>query len=184
MTSIKANVPTELVSLLTGILHDDWNDKTRILVAADWCAEYDYPSLEWFLRWKEKNWDLWRWNSIWTGSRRYGTPRPDSDFDIVIYAPNQYPHRVGWKALRDHADTDSLGGACPEENYGTQGLDVALRFGPLNVILVSTNRQWASWITGTMNLCNWKPVTRKQAVAEFKKQFRKRGLHTISRHYY
>lgn len=102
-------------------------------------------------------------NAILTGSRVYGTPRPDSDVDLVVYAGNGDFGLVEMIA-------DKIAVQVP--NYGDYGSDtLCLRFGKLNLILESDYAKFASWRDGTAQLKARAPVTREEAVAHFKKLF-------------
>jgi hypothetical protein len=86
-----------------------------------------------------------------TGSRAYGTPRPDSDHDLVVLVTQEQV-----EALAQRADSVK---------------SVSLRFGEYN-LLCCTTHQHLAWQRGTAALIARAPVTRDEAVAEFQKQFR------------
>lgn len=75
-----------------------------------------------------------------TGSRAYGTPRPDSDVDLVVFTD---PETAG--LLGSLAESCSLGSAgdCS---------DVSAVFGRLNLILLSNPRDFTWWDEGTRQL--------------------------------
>lgn len=170
-------VPRELEAFLNGI-SNDFTDRTRMLVAADWCADHDpeYKSLEWFLRWlAAARGDHERGPIpmvLFTGSRRYGTPRPDSDFDWVVFTGAGQLLFAG-AALANNADRSVVSGG---RRFGTCGVDATFRFGPVNALFVTGLSQWDAWVTGTLALEARKPVTRDQAVAEFRAHRRARNL--------
>lgn len=85
-----------------------------------------------------------------TGSRAYGTPRQDSDTDLVIRADNSV-----LETLR----------ACSDD---TSGNPYALRFGTLNVVACTSNEQYEAWKTGTDQMIANAPVTREHAVGIIK----------------
>ena len=96
-----------------------------------------------------------------TGSRVYGTPREDSDWDWVMpWGKN----RFDWASL--YADEVKA----PEEYYDSRRLIGTLRFGPVNII-VPQAVYWPAWVEGTKALVARKPVTREQAVDEFQARF-------------
>jgi hypothetical protein len=110
---------------------------------------------------------------LFTGSRRYGTPHAQSDFDWVIILPTML--QMVWTMC---ADSEGSG-----ENYaytpGSNGLlgetsliDRALRFGPVNLLCVHLTIQWNTWAMGTLELEKVKPVTRDRAVEEFQRTHR------------
>lgn len=86
-----------------------------------------------------------------TGSRVYGTPKVDSDIDLVIYVDKKTE-----KLLRKYCDHNKPS-------------DKSIRFGRLNLILVNKMSQWDAWFLGTARLKKLSPVTRDQAIAEFTK---------------
>lgn len=82
-----------------------------------------------------------------TGSHAYGSPRDDSDIDLVVWA-------VG-----DTRATLEAGG-------------YPIRFGKLNLILISDDDQWDIWRLGTQALVKLhksrkSAVSREEAVAFF-----------------
>lgn len=92
-----------------------------------------------------------------TGSRAYGTPRPDSDIDLVVFT-----------------DFDSMLSVCNrgEENSRIlSGSDGKANYGMLNLILVTSETQYDLWLKGTEELklraVNDRPVTRAEAKAHF-----------------
>lgn len=95
-----------------------------------------------------------------TGSRCYGAPRPDSDIDLVVFAP---PLSRALFAL--------------EEAGIGQGVDVnrasfPLRFGVLNLIVCKTAEAHDAWAQGTEALVeeartSQAPVSRQRAVEVF-----------------
>ena len=82
-----------------------------------------------------------------TGSRAYGLPRPDSDWDVVIYGTKSIE-----EVLRGLAD----------------GTGFPLKIGKLNLIVAKTPRQYDAWRRGTDELRREAPVTRARAVEAFK----------------
>lgn len=91
-----------------------------------------------------------------TGSRAYGTPRPDSDVDLVV--------PIDAAALRELLDVVNE----DEVSSGSGYHGVSLRFGRLNLICVTGPRQLDAWSSGTKALKAKAPVARDEAVALFK----------------
>jgi hypothetical protein len=99
-----------------------------------------------------------------TGSHAYGTPREDSDIDLVIFASEETREFLAKKlgeGVEDYGD-----GTCQ------------LKIGALNLIVCSNSSRHAAWAKGTAQLIaeakpgNWggvtAPVTRERAVEVFK----------------
>ena len=86
-----------------------------------------------------------------TGSRAYGSPRPDSDIDLVIRCNSTV--RAALHAMRDNATDDSP----------------VLRFGRLNIVACLTDDDYAVWKFGTAALEQKTPVKRNRAISFFKK---------------
>lgn len=89
------------------------------------------------------------------GSHVYGTPRPDSDIDLVV-------RMTGKLAIRLY----ELAGVNPH---------MPLRFGSLNIIPAVTDEEYEAWMTGLREVLqlqedSGEPVTREQAVRIFKRQ--------------
>lgn len=110
-------------------------------------------------------------NAIVTGSRVYGTPKPDSDIDLVVLVTKD-----DIRAMRDLADEDN---STDYENpdYGAGGLTASLRFGKLNLLCCTTPEQVDVWRRGTAALKIVAPVTREVAVKLFQMLQREAGLH-------
>jgi predicted nucleotidyltransferase len=104
--------------------------------------------------------------SFLTGSRVYGTPRPDSDIDLVVLVDD-----VDLQKLCDMVatteDRDTLG--APGGIYYEDG--TSLRFGRLNLLCVTEKKHFDVWQFGTERLKEQKPVTRDFAI-EFLKKLR------------
>lgn len=109
-------------------------------------------------------------NALVTGSHVYGTPKPDSDIDLVVLVTKQEI-----KLLRKLADEDN---STDYENpdYGVGGLTASLRFGKLNLLCCTDPAQVDVWRRGTDALKLVRPVTRDQAVATFQQLQRDAGL--------
>lgn len=89
-----------------------------------------------------------------TGSRAYGTPRHDSDFDFVV--------------MGDGADFLALPGA----TTGGSG-ESSVRFGCINFIICGNARHYDDWKEGTEILNAIAPVTREHAVQLFQSLFKR-----------
>ena len=100
-------------------------------------------------------------HSFITGSRAYGTPRPDSDIDLVVLvSPDDLAKLV---ELSDkQSDFGHPGGVHYEDGC-------CLRFGPLNLICVTYPLHFETWKKGTEELVYKKPVTREVAVETLKR---------------
>lgn len=83
-----------------------------------------------------------------TGSRAYGSPKKDSDLDLVIIIENEQILSL----LKEISDTP----------------DKSLRFGKLNIIACN-ERAYDQWKEGTELLKKISPVTREQAIRVFEK---------------
>lgn len=90
-----------------------------------------------------------------TGSRVYGTPREDSDVDLVLKITASE-----FEILRQLADPQD------EEDTPYNGLP-HIRFGRLNIIPCIHQATYTAWKRGTRNLIACRPVTRDEAVHEF-----------------
>lgn len=99
--------------------------------------------------------------SFLTGSRVYGTPRVDSDVDLVVLV-SQADVNVLW----ENNDSES-----PSSGTAT------LRFGRLNVIALVDNeegrKQYRIWNDVTEALKRKAPVTKEEAVKAFEEAGRK-----------
>lgn len=93
--------------------------------------------------------------ALLTGSRAYGTPRTDSDVDVVL--------RV------TQAELDALLSAIPAENVRKypENDSVSLWFNKLNLICITSDKYFQIWEDGTAALMAKAPVTRDEAIAEF-----------------
>jgi hypothetical protein len=78
-----------------------------------------------------------------TGSRAYGTPRPDSDVDLVVCVSKDEAAKL--RELSDDPDARSV------------------RFGRLNLVICTDRKLWDAWALGTDELKARAPVTRDEA---------------------
>jgi hypothetical protein len=95
-----------------------------------------------------------------TGSRAYGMPMKHSDVDIVVLVEDS---EAVMELTRFSEDGVSAGGG------------MSLKFGPLNLIVVSTEEELELWRRGTEELKARRPVTRAEAIEHFKKLRGHRG---------
>ena len=94
--------------------------------------------------------------SFLTGSRAYGTPRPDSDIDLCT--------------LVSYRDMRTIMEACNQTDIGSPvPRSISLKFGQLNLILTCDPRSFAEWQVATRDLWEARPVTRDDAIEHFKK---------------
>jgi hypothetical protein len=92
--------------------------------------------------------------SFLTGSRVYGTPREDSDIDLVIQLPIDDQNKL--IEIGDEA------GIQLDDEYPQ------VRFGKLQIIMVTTDWEFAAWKHATQNLIKQAPVTREKAIETIK----------------
>lgn len=96
-----------------------------------------------------------------TGSRAYGTPRPDSDIDLVCLLDE------GDRIVFEADVNGDAGDGTEQELYESAGV-IALRFGKLNLLLCLDEDAYRTWEQGTRELRARKPVTRDEAVEHFR----------------
>lgn len=89
--------------------------------------------------------------SFLTGSRRYGTPRPDSDIDLVVLMDGS--ELVELAKFADN--TDDLGSPGGEQYED----GCSLRFGKLNLLCVTQERHFKVWKQGTDELVGIAAIT-------------------------
>jgi hypothetical protein len=85
-----------------------------------------------------------------TGSRAYGTPRPDSDIDLCV--------------LMSKEDLNELiaGNTPAKSDYGKAS--ASLRFGILNLVCMTSEFDFMAWKVATEELIARKPVTKAEAI--------------------
>ena len=98
--------------------------------------------------------------ALLTGSRAYGTPREDSDVDLVIRVRDA----ATLAAIREAADP-----VMPNQGHSARAGRSSFRFGDLNLIVCHTDAEYAVWAAGTAELVDRAPVAREEAVAVFKR---------------
>jgi len=104
-----------------------------------------------FVKRKEGN----NMKSFITGSQRYGTPTDKSDIDLVVYV-DQGTELL----LRDHNENENENEI--KYNFGSRYAPV--RFGKLNLILITDKTEFKIWKRCSKDLENKKPVLREEAV--------------------
>jgi predicted nucleotidyltransferase len=97
-----------------------------------------------------------------TGSRAYGTPREDSDIDLVVMVSLRDMER-----LRDQHDERPARDDDDEGEYPDVPDQAQLRFGRLNLLCVTQEDDYEAWRSGTEELIARSPVTRAEAVEVF-----------------
>ncbi len=114
-------------------------------------------------------------NAIVTGSQVYGTPRRDSDVDLVMLVSQDdllLLKRLGMVAEKATTGTDSDPGTVGTDH----GLSASIRFGDLNLIATTCPIAFAVWQRGTEYLKRHQPNSRELAVAYFRDLRRHHGL--------
>lgn len=97
--------------------------------------------------------------SFLTGSHVYGTPKHDSDIDLVIQLDSD-------EELELCGQSDGGGIIIDDSDYPT------IRFGNLQIIAVEDDREFAIWKSCTEELKKRAPVTREEAVNLIKKRLK------------
>lgn len=140
------------------------DDKTAFLVAADCAQEQNEKALEWLLRFFATEPEPF----LFTGSRRYGAPRPNSDFDWVWRRT-----AAQWELWQNSLEQSGIVSNFSE--YDTSRLTGAYRYGPVNLILVDTHDKIDKWRRGTELLAARVPLfgpnTREEAIKTFDEVF-------------
>ncbi len=102
-----------------------------------------------------------------TGSRAYGKPRTDSDYDLVVLVSQET-----LQCLQEVAEA-----APPNCEYDPEDA-CCLRFGPLNLLCVCSEKHFELWQEGTEELIRRSkmigPVQREFAI-EFLRNLRKKN---------
>lgn len=93
-----------------------------------------------------------------TGSHVYGTPKPESDIDLVVLvSPADLALIMAAHNASDRNDTDYSG-----------AVTASLKFGKLNLLLETREDRFAIWRLGTSELKTKAPVHRDVAVETFR----------------
>lgn len=98
--------------------------------------------------------------ALFTGSRVYGTPRADSDLDMVLLVSKE--------------EHELLKELCDSPGRSDRKTSSSFKFGMLNIIAVENPKDYKAWRIGTKKLKRIAPVTRASAVKEF--EFHKKRL--------
>lgn len=104
--------------------------------------------------------------SFLTGSRVYGTPRPDSDVDLVVLMESE---EIQALALLADSNKDVSSGA----SRAVYDSGSCLRFGRLNLIAHWDRDVFDAWRAATEELAKAKPVTREHAIEAIKARIAK-----------
>lgn len=151
-------------------------DQTAKLVAADWCQEHDMPNLEAFLRFMATLDPKHICSQVlFTGSRCYGNWATDeSDIDWVMCVDKSTEETLYWLANEVAQAYGEVGQDA--SYYGCGQTTLAVRIGPLNLILIRSERQWRTWKQGTHQMRKWQenavPVDRDIAILTFDSIYR------------
>lgn len=169
---------TRDMEILLNSCHAEADNRVAKLVAADKADEENLPQLARLLRWLGES----SVEVVATGSRSYSTPKATSDWDWVvltddnIWFKNNADSRefktgllslltsliLPWRRRREPLYNEE-----DTKTPTTHLLDGAYRFGPVNVIWVTSIEQLQVWRTGTALLMTEAPVPRERAVQVF-----------------
>jgi predicted nucleotidyltransferase len=107
-----------------------------------------------------------------TGSQIYGTPRPDSDIDLVVWLSIGDLEKVRELTKPKLTIWERISNCFVEkEEDEYHGCDSAVfRFGSLNLLVVTTEKAYNDWRDGTEELRAMSPVTREQAIETFRRK--------------
>ncbi len=118
--------------------------------------------------------------SIVTGSYAYGIPNSRSDIDLVVLVSVADAKRLVKLATGRSGDRDAKADI---ERYSKEGgpYTACLRYGPLNLIVCTNEKQLEVWTKGTKALRKRAkkdgiPISREQAVVFLKKLREEAGL--------
>lgn len=111
-----------------------------------------------------------------TGSRAYGEPKPDSDFDLVLLIDpcDRDTLAAFWEMIDGQHDVTSDA----SNDYGEcDEFPRCVRCGPINLILCYTQDEYDAWWNGTDELkSRTEKVTRDYAIQVFQKYRDKYGV--------
>lgn len=140
-----------IVTCLQNYSEDFVKHSDQALIALDRARDLDLNGLVHMLEWFHHT----SYPRLFTGSRRYSQMRvrPDSDFDWVLKIPNSREYHDGLAGAAD-SQFDLGEEYIPKGTVATRlpAIDVSYRFGPVNLICVSTIEQWVCWTEGTKRL--------------------------------
>lgn len=94
-------------------------------------------------------------NAFVTGSRVYGIPKENSDIDLVVLISDE-----DWEHLAMASDDENS-----VNEYGTK--NKSIRFGNLNLLVTTEQKDFDVWMKGTEELKARRPVERDEAVKLF-----------------
>jgi hypothetical protein len=104
--------------------------------------------------------------TLLTGSRVYGTPRQDSDLDMVVLIEDQNDYNLLYNMGGQHSTNQTR--LHTDQLYN----GVSMRFGNLNVIaILNDERTFKAWEAGTEFLKKIAPVTKETACMVFETMF-------------
>lgn len=116
--------------------------------------------------------------AIVTGSRAYGSPKPDSDIDLVVFVTEEE-----FNLLDKMADSPSPEDLEKEQHYTVWGGGRSLRFGQMNLLCVTNEKHYEVWRRGTVRLKKRArdkgAVDRVAAITAFGKMRMEEGLTSI-----
>lgn len=111
--------------------------------------------------------------ALLTGSRAYGTPRDDSDIDLVVFGTQELVETLTRLATREEHPEIKFNKGTGSSDRGLEQCQGTFRFGRLNLIVVTDIRDFEIWKQGTANLRGMQDmsvnVTREDAIAHFRK---------------
>ena len=99
-----------------------------------------------------------------TGSRVYGTPREDSDIDVVALIDERNFDKKFSLLWQQSDDLQEELKGNPAGSYIYEPDDHSLRFGKLNLLCFYHKMKFDAWHAGTQHLICLRPVTRDFAV--------------------
>lgn len=110
--------------------------------------------------------------SFFTGSRIYGTPKPESDLDLCLLVTDREYDLLA--ALADRSPDHKTFLAGSEAGQGKWNTKTrSFRFGRLNILATTDTEMYRAWKSATEGLQKAQeimgPVSREQAVAAFQK---------------
>lgn len=115
---------------------------------------------------------------ILTGSMAYGKPTEKSDADLVLFLSEKEAD-----LLKNLADPPTKEDIEKDKQYQINGGGESLRFGKLNIIIVTDEKRYEVWRKGTLQLKKRAKrlkekaaITRDAAIRHFEKLRKKAGL--------
>ena len=110
-----------------------------------------------------------------TGSRIYGTPTEESDFDLVVHMPEAVAAKIYEELFPGEPVSDYI-----SKGSGLGAFSV-FRFGKLNLIATHQESAYDAWKTGTEKCVKelvklWRALTRAEAVTIIRKELDRRGI--------